>query len=392
MVQKWQIGLLIIAVAISGAILYYSTKSNNLILSKNGNGGLKVDQVGPYKTGTVVIITAIPEPGWQFVKWQGASSSTLNPLQITINSDESLTATFIQIEYLVTTSVDGIGSVKLDPSKVSYHYGDTVQVTAIPLEGWIFSSWEGVSGGVNPLNTVIDGNKTLRAVFVLKEPPQGNILIYSDQLEQEGGISQTLLERPPVQAADRLGYQYVAAGTYDLFLANLAQKNWGLVIFNEELFTATPNVYDALNDYVSKGGRVIIAGWAIRNNPSHPLWASLGVAYASDLKVVGDKTIYIWDNSSTLMEQPNALPGSITLHDYQGFGVDGAFITTINGANIILGQTMTPVNGSGLIAISSNGFTIFNGINTATFSLDTNHNNVIDSIDIWENEIEFLLK
>src|SRR6185503_9479471 len=53
------------------------------------------------------------------------------------------------------------------PDQTSYANGSTVQLTANPAAGWGFSAWSGaVTGSTNPVNVVMDANKTVTATFV----------------------------------------------------------------------------------------------------------------------------------------------------------------------------------------------------------------------------------
>jgi len=51
---------------------------------------------GMYQSNEKVNLMAKPSLGWQFVKWSGDTSSTSNPLSININSNKTITATFIE--------------------------------------------------------------------------------------------------------------------------------------------------------------------------------------------------------------------------------------------------------------------------------------------------------
>jgi len=77
-----------------------------------------------YASGTQATITATPVSGYAFSRWSGASTSTSNPLSITMNGDKSLTAVFeqtanaviITLRYWESKETDGIfGSKLLDP-------------------------------------------------------------------------------------------------------------------------------------------------------------------------------------------------------------------------------------------------------------------------------------
>jgi len=68
--------------------------------------------------------------------------------------------------YTLTTEVTGSGTVSNLPSGTSHSEGTHVLVTATPSAGSVFDHWEGnVSGTTNPLRVIMDGNKTVRAVF-----------------------------------------------------------------------------------------------------------------------------------------------------------------------------------------------------------------------------------
>ena len=64
------------------------------------------------------------------------------------------------------TVVSAHGTVAKVPDQVTYHYGDTVQLTATPAAGWSFANWTGdATGTTNPLSVLINGNKTVTANF-----------------------------------------------------------------------------------------------------------------------------------------------------------------------------------------------------------------------------------
>ncbi len=54
---------------------------------------------GTYISGTVLNLSATPDPEWQFEGWSGGVISTSNPVSITMTGDVSVTATFEQDGY-----------------------------------------------------------------------------------------------------------------------------------------------------------------------------------------------------------------------------------------------------------------------------------------------------
>jgi len=53
---------------------------------------------GPYPDGTVVTLTAVPDPGWEFSGWSGAliSQGTTNPASLTMGQNRWVQATFTE--------------------------------------------------------------------------------------------------------------------------------------------------------------------------------------------------------------------------------------------------------------------------------------------------------
>jgi uncharacterized repeat protein (TIGR02543 family) len=337
-----------------------------------------------YDTGETVELFASPSAGWSFAGW-GGDLGNMSQITIVMDGNKAVTATFTQNEYTLTVNVAGSGSVSRNNAG-PYHYGDVVQLTASPGTGYSFTGWRGgLSGSSNPATITMNGDKAVTATFTEESRPK-NILIFSDELELE-----TLQDRPPLIAARNLGYLYNAYADYDGFLAKLNLGTWDLVIFNEELYTAGENVYDALNLYIQNGGKAIIASWNVNKFPDHPLWSTLDISYAGDLTFSYQRTVYVWDQSTQLVTTPNLLQPSFTLYDKESFGIDGVFVHALSGAKAVMGGTETAQDGQGLIVLGNSGRTIFNGINTGTLNLDQNNNQKSDAIELWENEITYLL-
>ena len=74
-----------------------------------GSGTVTLDPPGgTYDANTVVTLTAVPDPGWQFDGWSGDLSGSDNPATIIMNANKSVTATFTEVG---TTGTVGITEV-----------------------------------------------------------------------------------------------------------------------------------------------------------------------------------------------------------------------------------------------------------------------------------------
>ncbi len=139
-----------------------------LTTSTVGSGSISLNPPGGnYSPGTNVELTANPDPGWIFDSWSGDVSGTQNPINLTMNADKSVTATFTQVPtYTLTINTNGSGSVTLDPPGGTYTEGTTVTVTATPAIGWEFDGWTGSQNTTaNPTTILMNGNKSLTANF-----------------------------------------------------------------------------------------------------------------------------------------------------------------------------------------------------------------------------------
>ena len=146
-------------------------------LTVNRTGGMGTGSVAvnpsqaTYHYGDVVTITATAGSGETFANWSGDLSGSNNPETLTISGNHTVTANFDYIEYNLNITLDepfpgGGTAVTKSPDKATYHYGETVLLTAVPGTGELFSNWSGdVTGNTNPSNILIDGDKSVTATF-----------------------------------------------------------------------------------------------------------------------------------------------------------------------------------------------------------------------------------
>ena len=144
----------------------------SLTVNVVGSGSVVLDHAGPYLDGDIVELTAFPDVGWTFSGWSGDLSGSVNPETVVMNSDKTITATFIQSQYSLTVNVVGSGFVSLNNSG-PYVFGDVVELTAVPDTDWEFSGWsDDLSGSANPETIVMDGGKVITATFhFVNNPP-----------------------------------------------------------------------------------------------------------------------------------------------------------------------------------------------------------------------------
>ena len=90
----------------------------------------------PYAYGAVVTLTATPAAGYTFTGWSGDLGGSLNPAQITIDGNKSVTANFAINTYTLTYTAGANGSISgTSPQTVNYGASGTA-VTAEPAVGY----------------------------------------------------------------------------------------------------------------------------------------------------------------------------------------------------------------------------------------------------------------
>ena len=119
--------------------------------------------------GDTCTLTASAASGYSFHSWMvgGNIVSTSNPYSFTVTGNVTVTAVMSAVKYNIQCTVDPSGSGTVSGTG-SYHYGDSVTLTATPAYGYTFKHWKENGGTLiapNPYQFTVTGNRTLVAVF-----------------------------------------------------------------------------------------------------------------------------------------------------------------------------------------------------------------------------------
>ena len=129
-----------------------------------GGGVIQFEPPGlVYPSNSVVTVTALPAPGWQFLRWEGAAEGDNNPTLVTMTNHIGVRAIFGGVP---TFTVVGSGHSVTTPEGSVLEYGARVRYTAYPAAGNYFVRWgNAVTGTNNPVSFVFTNANT--AVIVL---------------------------------------------------------------------------------------------------------------------------------------------------------------------------------------------------------------------------------
>lgn len=127
------------------------------------------DRFHTYEHGkTVEVSVTSVNPGWEFLRWEGAVSSTEKTISVTMDEDKTLRAIFLwkKARPTYTLNVEIVGRGSVTPMSGQFREGESVTLTATPAENFKFSHWSGgISGTKNPITFTMDSGKTVYAHF-----------------------------------------------------------------------------------------------------------------------------------------------------------------------------------------------------------------------------------
>ena len=163
------------------------------VLSNDATMGT-VKGSGEYAESTIVILSALPNEGFQFARWN--DGSTENPRPVTVMEDTELTAEFLPLHSLsvaadntTTGIVEGSGE---------YAEGTVVILSALPNEGFQFARWND-GNTENPRPVTVMEDTELTAEF---ETGSHRLSVRSGN-EDMGNVTALLTATP------NTGYQFI---------------------------------------------------------------------------------------------------------------------------------------------------------------------------------------
>ena len=131
------------------AVTYYTVST-----AANPAAGGTVTGGGTYASGTEVTLTATPNEGYEFVKWN--DNNTDNPRTITVTGDVTYTAQFSLKTYNLSVSANPVTGGNVTGGG-NYPYGEYVTITATPNEGYQFLNWnDGVTQASRTVRVISD--------------------------------------------------------------------------------------------------------------------------------------------------------------------------------------------------------------------------------------------
>jgi len=129
-----------------------------------------VPSQGTYKEGSTVTLVATPNAEYKFTGWSGGANGSSNPIDVIVNDNKNIVANFSLVQYALFTNTIGEGQITetiVNTGKsTDFDSGTTVQLEAVPSQGYYFTGWSGdITGDTNPAQITIDKPKNVTATF-----------------------------------------------------------------------------------------------------------------------------------------------------------------------------------------------------------------------------------
>ena len=126
-----------------------------------------------FLSGTVVRLSAAPDPASAFVGWSGGCSGS-GTCQVTLDNAKRVSANFRKVKSTLTTTVQGGTGGNIVVSGVNcanqcqtlMAKTDKVAVTASPAAGWRLQKWTGACSGTGTCSVRMSSDKKVGAIFV----------------------------------------------------------------------------------------------------------------------------------------------------------------------------------------------------------------------------------
>ena len=232
--------------------------------------------------------------------------------------------------------------------------------------------------------------------------PSARILVYADDLYH--AAPNTYID----QALRQLGVSYKAFYNGDFNGFNTALTTggpWDLVIFGQEQYTLpSGTTLDNLNTYVGGGGRLIARSWQMDTYSSSSLWKTMRVVFVRDDNTGTPSPVYWWATTNPAIvgkipqytTYPNSPPQFTQLTGGR-YSIYGQYLqpSPIGGGRVLAAYSQSlPVLVilNAAIILRTDDKTLFLGFMDGQNDADYNNNGVRDGIELWKNEISYMLK
>ncbi len=204
----------------------FGAPTYTLTVNAGANGKItKSPDQTSYDSGSTVTLTATANSNYKFRSWGGDASGTATTVEVVMNANKTVTATFVDPSakptYSLAINVTGSGVVEITPKQADYDSGAVVALQAYVANGSTFNGWSGALTGKDLYTSlVMNENKTVTAAFT------GNTIVIAN-LVKNGNFSNGTSDNWNLGAYNNTkGNGTVADGAYKLAIETAGTEPW----------------------------------------------------------------------------------------------------------------------------------------------------------------------
>jgi len=194
---------------------------------------------------------------------------------------------------------------------------------------------------------------------------------------------------PVSKALNLLGEPFYISFEQSYFNLSLGKYKWDLVVIDNTQNSLTGLYYEELIEYIENGGKLILSTWEYYSLPPTPLWEYIGFKYENSISL--PPTLNLWSTSHPIFNNPIDFDSIKIETSTDYYGTDASNLTIYENATAIAGLSTSSQNTSCSLILGANGKAIVNGFLLTEYSDDTDDSTYPDSLEIWLNEIYYLL-
>ena len=300
------------SVSVSFAILSYPLEL------AAGNGGT-VSGAGNYEHGSAAAISATPNTGYSFLRWNGdgVSDSTQASTSVDMTQARSISASFAILSYPLELAAGNGGTVS---GAASYEHGSSASITATPNTGYSFLRWngDGVDDPNSPTTSVsMNQARSISASFVLRQENFLLLLISSSPAEggfSSGGGEYSIDANTSITATPNTGY------SFDKWLGDgiddPLSPSTSIIMSEDRNVSASFTINSYLLSTSAGTGGSVSPGGSFTYGSSQNLTATPNTGYSLD-KWLGDGIDDpLSPSTSIIMSEDRNVSASFTINSY----------------------------------------------------------------------------
>ena len=170
-----------------------------------------VTGTGTYEGGSDAVIEAIPNSGFEFVRWN--DNETANPRTVKMTQDTTFTAIFQETQAVTYTLTLAVNDAKMGvvTGGGTYAEGATANIAAVALGDYEFKKWS--DGNTEAIRSIVmTKDLTLTAIFGAKELPKFTVTLAVNDEKMgsvEGAGTYEQGTKVTIKAVAKEGFQFV---------------------------------------------------------------------------------------------------------------------------------------------------------------------------------------